>query len=251
MKPTKRSKQMKARRSHGLIAAAILSAALAGASGCSRRAQSPTGDPAPAKAAQRPVAVIDAAKAEQERVQKLPHADPAVPDEQYVQLNSGYQLATLFYALSGMPPDYEALASAASEEYRTTSDEFRKRDLIQALRPKIDEALARFKDPRSRYFTMEQSNLPIQHYDFKTTSFPVAFNIGPTAFSYFNDAPRYRLAYNNGNDFLRFPVTDEQRAKNIEAMVSKNELRADRRSFMSLCRKRTPQTIRSKGGSCE
>jgi len=165
-------------------------------------------------------------QAEKDRVGKLPHADPGVPDSQYVELNGGYQLATLFYALSGMPPDFEALASAASEEYRGAGDEFRKRDLLQALRPKMEELIATFRDPKNRYFIMEESGLPIQHYDFKTSSFPVNFNVGPTAYNFFNDAPKYHLSYNNGSDFLRFPVADEQRAKDIEAMVSKYELQS-------------------------
>jgi hypothetical protein len=163
-------------------------------------------------------------QAEEERLQKLPQADASVPDAQYVPVDSGYQLAAMFYALSGMPPDYEVLASAASQEYRTTTDQFRKRDLLQALHGKIDQDIARYKDPQNRYITMEDQGLPIQHYDFKTSSFPVNLNIGPDAYNYFNDSPQYKLAYNNGEKFLHFPVADQQRAKEIESMVTKNEL---------------------------
>lgn len=163
-------------------------------------------------------------QAEQERIQKLPHADLAAPDSQFVLLDSGYQLAAMFYALSGMPPDYDVLASAASEEYRTTTDEFRKRDLLQALHGKIDQDIVRYKDPQNRYVRMQDAGLPIQHYDFKSSSFPVNLNIGPSAYNYFNDSPRYKLAYNNGDKFLHFPVADQQRAKEIESMVTKNEL---------------------------
>jgi len=164
------------------------------------------------------------AQAEQERLDKLPHADPGVPDSKYARLDSGYQLAALFYALSAMPPDYDVLAAAASQEYRTTSDEFRKRDLLQALQVKIDQDIASYKDPQNRYITMQDAGLPIQHYDFKTSSFPVNLNIGPGAFNYFNDSPRYKLAYNNGDQFQSFPVADQERAKQIESWVTKGEL---------------------------
>lgn len=163
--------------------------------------------------------------AELNRLKDLPHGDPNVPDGQYVQLNSGYQLAGLFYALSGMPPDYEALAAAASEEYRTNGDQFRKRDLMQVLRPKMDQQIAAYKDPKHRYFTTDNpSGAVVQHYDFKTSSFPVVLGLGPQIYTYFNDAPNYKLGYNNGNDFLRFNVPDEHRAKDIETMVANHEL---------------------------
>jgi hypothetical protein len=164
------------------------------------------------------------AQAEKDRLRKLPRANRDTPESQYAHLDSGYQLAALFYALSAMPPDYDVLAAAASREYRTTTDEFRKRDLLQALRGKIDQDLARYKDPRNRYFTLDQNNAAVQHYDFKTSSFPVGYNIGPGAYTYFNDAPNYKLAYNNGGDFLRMPVADEQRAKEIESMVTRYQL---------------------------
>lgn len=164
------------------------------------------------------------AQVEQVRTQKLPHANSSTPDSQYTALDSGYQIATLFYALSGMPPDYEALASAASEEYRASRDEFRKRDLMQALRPKMDQQIAAYKDPENRYFrTDNPTGASVQHYDFKTSSFPVTLGLGPQMYTYFRDAPQYKLGYNNGNDFLRFAVADERRAKDIEAMVANGQ----------------------------
>jgi hypothetical protein len=52
----------------------------------------------------------------------LPKADPNVPDTQFVELNSGDQTGAVFYALSGLPPDYEKLATAASQGYRSTAE---------------------------------------------------------------------------------------------------------------------------------
>lgn len=166
--------------------------------------------------------IVDARTALLNRVKNLPQGDSNVPDTQYAELTSGAQLAELFYAVSGMPPDYEALSSIVSEEYRTTSDEFRKRDLLQALRPKIEEQIATYKDPKNRYFRLQAlNNNVIQHYDFKTSSFPVQLNVGPNDSIYFNDASKYRIGYINGDAFQRFTVTDEQRAKELESMVTK------------------------------
>jgi len=161
---------------------------------------------------------------ERDRLNSLAKGDPNTPDSQFVELNSGYQLATLFYSLSGMPPDYEALTAAASEEYRSTSDEFRKRDLMQAMRPKIDAQLASYKDPRNRYLRIVIANsLPLGHYDFNSRSFPLTTELDPDHYLYFNDASKYSVSYSNGSSFQKYPVSDEQRAKELEGLVTKNQ----------------------------
>lgn len=168
--------------------------------------------------------VLDAKNDENMRIAAFPHGDPNVSDAQYTDLKSGYQLAALFYSLSSMPPDYEALASADSEEYRSASDQFRKRELMQALRPKIDAQLAAFKDPHNRYFRIVVSHsVPLGHYDFNSRSFPLNAQLDPDSYTYFNDAPNFKIAYSNGRTYEKFPVADEQRAKEIEAMVTKYE----------------------------
>lgn len=154
----------------------------------------------------------------------LPQGDSSVPDSQYVELNSGYQLGTLYYSLAGMPPDYDALAEAASKEYRVASDQFRKRDLMQALRPKIDAQLAAYQQPANRYLKVEIANeLPLQHYDFGTHSFPLTVDLSSDRYLYFNDASKFSVTYTNGKDFERYPVADEQRAKEIEDLITKGK----------------------------
>jgi hypothetical protein len=152
----------------------------------------------------------------------LPKADPNVPDSQFVELDSGYHTGALLYALENLPPNYEQLAMAASQEYRSTSDAFRKRDLMQALKPQIDQQMLVYKDPRNRYFTFRFGNgLPLGHYDFKTNTFPFTQDLSSSIYRYFNDAPNYSFAFTNGIAFQRFPVADEQKAKDIEDMVTK------------------------------
>jgi hypothetical protein len=160
----------------------------------------------------------------------LPKADPNVPDAQFVELNGGYQMGALFYALSGSPPDYEKLAMAASQEYRSTADGFRKRDIVQALKPQIDQQIQAYKDTRHHYFTAKVGNgagvsdgglLSLRHYDFKTKSFPLTQDMSPNTYHYFNDAPFYSYAFTNGSGFQTFPLSDEQKAKEIEDLLTK------------------------------
>jgi hypothetical protein len=152
----------------------------------------------------------------------LPQADRNVPDSQFVELDSGYKTGALFYALSGLPPDYEKLAIAESQDYRSTSDAFRRRDLMQALKPQIDQQIQAYKDPRNRYFTARVGNgLPLGHYDFKSNSFPLTQDLSSGTYHYFNDAAYYSYAFTNGNAFQRFPLADEQKAKDVEDLVTK------------------------------
>lgn len=213
----------------GIAFLSLLSVSLL-TSGCTKAETSPAAKAAAASNSTVPAdnkKAQDPAAAQLERFKALPHGVPTVPDSQYVPLNSGYQIAALFYALSGMPPDYEALASAASEDYRGNQDAFRKRDLMLALRPRIDEQIAAYKNPQARYFSMvSATGASIQHYDFKTSSFPIVMGLGPDNAVYFNDSPKFRIGYNNGNDFLHFPVADEQRAKDLETRVAKFELQS-------------------------
>jgi hypothetical protein len=151
----------------------------------------------------------------------LPKADSNVPDSQFVELDSGYHAGALFYALAGLPPDYERLTMAASQEYRSANDAFRKRDLMQALKPQIDQQIQAYKDPRNRYFTAKLGNgLPLGHYDFKTSSFPFTQDLSSGSYHYFNDAPNYTFAFTNGSFFQRFPLSDEQKAKDVESLVT-------------------------------
>ena len=162
----------------------------------------------------------------------LPKGDPSVPDSGYVELNSNYQIGALFFALSGLPPNYGALDRLASEEYRKTSDSFRKRDLEAALKPAIDKALASSKDPAHRYFRFKpDGGLQLGHFDLGSKSFPLIskpatdvdrwFTVGGAFYS--NQDPTYRFYFTNGDDFYRFPVADEAKAKAIEDLIAKRQ----------------------------
>jgi len=162
----------------------------------------------------------------------LPKADANVPDAQFVELNSGYQIGALFYALSsGSLPDYEKLSMAVSPEYRSTADTFRKRDLMQGLKPQIDQQIQAYKDKRNRYFTAKVGGylsagnlLVLKHYDFKTNSFPLAQDMSPNTYYSFSDTPFYSYIFTNGSGFQQFPLRDEQKAREIEDLLTKNQI---------------------------
>lgn len=151
-------------------------------------------------------------------VAALPKANADTPLDQYVQLTSGNQLMFMYYGLSNMPLDYEKITQAYSQEYRSTNDAFKQKDILNALKPRIDSEVAKAKNMRY-YRTEEQANLA--SYDFNAKGFPVNNQIGDGSFGYYNDNSSYRYAFTNGESFKMLKVADEAKARQIEALTKK------------------------------
>lgn len=151
-------------------------------------------------------------------VAALPNADPNTPPDKYVQLNSGNQLMFMYYGLLNMPVDYDKIASSYSQDFRSTNDEFKKKDILNALKPRIDSEIANAKN--IRYFCVD-FDAQLGHYDFNTKGFPVNNAIGPDGFAYFYDNANYKYSFTNGNSFKLLKVVDEAKARQIENMVNK------------------------------
>ena len=146
----------------------------------------------------------------------LPQADTHVPPEQYLPISSGNQLMFLYYGLINLPVDYDKVAQAYSSEYRSTNDEFRKKDVVEALKPRIDAQIA---DSRQhRYFAVE-TPAGLGHYDFTAKGFPVNGSLGGNTYGYFMDNGAYKYSFTNGEAFKLLPVPDEALARRIEDMV--------------------------------
>ncbi|AVF38507.1 DUF4852 domain-containing protein [Pandoraea apista] len=202
-----------------LLTTAIAASAL-GLSACGDK--SPSGKPA-AEAGPAAPNLADAtspravAQAQQQAAQSaLPKGDPATPASNYVEYNSGNQLMFAYLALSDMPIDYDQIANRMSRDYAAANDEFRKRDLLAALKPKIDQAVAQAK--AQRYFRITVSN-PVQKYDFEKKSFPLDSSLWESgSYRYFYDNGEYRLSFSDGDRFRYLSVNNEEAARNIEAM---------------------------------
>ncbi|MFM2280003.1 MAG: hypothetical protein RLZZ444_2234 [Pseudomonadota bacterium] len=196
---------------------------------CSREAAPP---PQPATVAQAlsPYAMEQARqRAEQEarasveraRIAALPQPDPSTPDSAYVPIADASQLMFLYAANSGLPPDYEQLATQYSSDYRETQDSFRKRDLLAALTPKID---ARIADAKTHpYLVWTDSSPDLGHYDFNRKGFPLNTALlsdgGYGYVSSFGYGVNYQLGFDNSGSYRFIPVADEAIAKDIEKFV--------------------------------
>ncbi|WP_316157856.1 DUF4852 domain-containing protein [Cupriavidus sp. BIC8F] len=139
------------------------------------------------------------------------------PARAYHKATSGVDLAYLYFALTDIPVDYDALAADVSEEYRRTTDTFKKKEMLDALRPEIQSKIAALK---ANPFIVLQADSSLGHYDLPSQSFPVkGLPLGPGEYLHFYGA-NYRVAISNGADFRQLKVADEGRARAMEAIVT-------------------------------
>lgn len=148
----------------------------------------------------------------------LPKPDLTRPLGEYAELKDGQQVMFHYVAASKLPPDYEKLAGAYSREYRQSNDAFRKNDLLQALKPQIDQGIA--QATASPYTWIELDDADLQAYDFERKGFPVGEFIDDK-YRYFNDASEYTYTWANRSQVDFAPVADEAVARAIEAARTK------------------------------
>jgi hypothetical protein len=170
-----------------------------------------------------------ALKKELAKPSALPIADKSTSDDAYIKLDSGAQLAFLYYAVSGMPIDYERMAKVASNDYRYSSDEFKKKELLDIIKPKIDERVAYFKEHR---YVRLNTNYEFQHIDMASKKFPIKGVPSDGEKIYFNDDSSFKLGVTNGDQFNKYTPTDDNQAREIESLVSKYEGRGNAEIYL-------------------
>ena len=150
----------------------------------------------------------------------LPTPDPNTPDSSYLPINNADQLMFLYAANSGLPADYQSMAENFSEDYRNIRDTFRKRDLLTALTPKLDDKIADAK--AHPYLLWTDSSPGLDHYDFNRKGFAVnTALLSGSGFGYISNmyGRNHQIAFSNGEDFQFLPVADETTAREIESMI--------------------------------
>lgn len=147
----------------------------------------------------------------------LPQADAATPTSSYVDITSGHQLMYSYLALSGVPPDYAAVAQRISREYAGSNDAFRKQEVLDALKPQIDAKVNEAKTKRYlRYQINGQGAL--SPYAMDKAAFPAKFADAGTYY-YMYDNGDYKLAFTNGDGYSLLKM-DQEAARKIEAARS-------------------------------
>jgi hypothetical protein len=146
----------------------------------------------------------------------LPKADKNTPAESYVELNSGNQLMFAYLGLMNTPPDYKDIADQYSKDYSRSSDEFKKNDLLNALKPRIDTEIAKAKT--SRYVKLSLDR-PVEKFDFEKKAFPLNSSLwDSSSYRYFSDNSNYKLSFSNGDVFRFLKTPTEEEARKIEGL---------------------------------
>lgn len=202
-------------------AAALLVVAATALGGCGKEtppaeASTKANAAAAAPAAPDPATLAANAHAKAEAA-ALPRADAATPAAQYREIDSGNQLMFAYLALSGMPPDYPAIAQRLSREYAGTGDAFRKQELLNALKPQIDAKVKAAAGERYFKYRLNGSGM-LQAYDLDKGAFPSKLGEAGTYY-YLFDNGEYQLAFTNGEAFAQLKVPAEA-ARAIEAARS-------------------------------
>lgn len=154
----------------------------------------------------------------------LPHADTSTPLDRYQPLTDAGQQLTLYYALSSEAVDYDKVAQAESPEYRDTTDVFKRKALLDQIKPKIDAQIAAFK--KNPYVVIHWDNGRLGHYEvtgqfFPVNNFPLSRDVTSWVDSPASDHP-YTIT--NGDTFKKFAVADQTKAQQIEATLASNSL---------------------------
>jgi hypothetical protein len=209
------------------LAFILLSVCVAAAGGCSKQGSPPEARPPAGQFSGEHVpGVPDSAyqppppppKVAENR--NLPRADLSIPDGQYLPITSGSQLMFLYQAFSGLPPDIEKTAVEYSKDYAGTSDTFRRRDLLEALKPKFETLRQEAKS--HPYIRWDQDYTHIDHYDFARKGFLIKDPMLEGGEGYMADIRGYNINFTNGEAVNFIPLADESRARELEALFQKN-----------------------------
>ncbi|WP_332875676.1 hypothetical protein [Massilia sp. S19_KUP03_FR1] len=198
----------------GLLALALLA-------GCGDKSKAPDAAAATPNLNDAASPELAASKVKEQAKAALPKGDPATPASRYLDVDSGNQLMFAYLGVAGMPIDYNEVATSYSRDFAGASDEFKKNDLLKALKVKIDAGVA--QAAQQRYVKLDIAS-PVEKYDFEKKGFPLDSSVWEKgAYRYFGDNSSYKIGFNNGAGFRYLNVPDEDKARVIEAMRSKYE----------------------------
>lgn len=145
----------------------------------------------------------------------LPQPDPNKPLSAYSEVSSGQDVMFLYAATSQTPPDFEDLAQTFSPEYRQTIDAFGKNDLMQTIKPQLEQGIA--KAAAASYAWVDIGDARLESYDFERQGFTVG-EFTQDIDRYFSDAGSYTYQWVNRDQVAFAPVDDEALARKLEAM---------------------------------
>lgn len=171
-----------------------------------------------AEAAAKAKAENDAAVAEVQAAAKKAASDAKLaaalktPTTEYERLETGEQAAYLYYAVANLPTDYDVIASIVSEKYRYSSDGFKKKEILNTLKPAVDEKISAYKAKPIGYI---RANAVLGAFDFDRNGFKIGAVGDESAYYSFGS---YQLQFKNTAQVNFIAIKDEAIARELESM---------------------------------
>lgn len=203
---------------HNLSLAVLLAGAVLMNTACSKS------ETEQAEAEQKAADISDAqdsaaikAAIQEKQAKNAPVGDPSVPLEQYEQLDGGNQLLATLISMKAVPLDYEEFAAKINQKYRSESDVFKKKDMMEILKPQIDQYVLQAATKRYVY---TDHNPNLSNFDFDSMSYTMNGLPGKGAEFYFYDNSDVKISYSNADVFEKLKLNEEQ-ARTIESLRAK------------------------------
>jgi len=144
--------------------------------------------------------------------------DKSIPLSSYSVLQSGLQVALLYYGLNGAPLPAANLARDFDADYQSTTDSFKKQDLIKGIQAKYDtQQKAELAAP---YFVVKAS-ASLGHYNAETKSFPIlALGMDGNSRLDLPGASSYGVVMRGEPKFQSVLPEGEEKARALEAKIA-------------------------------
>lgn len=144
--------------------------------------------------------------------------DASVPLSSYETLQSGLQVALLYYGLGKSPLPATDLAQDFDPDYQRTTDAFKKQDMLSSVQSRFT---AQQQKLLASPYVRINASASLGHYDPKTKAFPLLdFGVnGDTRFQ-MNDSPVYGVVVRGDARFASVVPASESDARALEAKVS-------------------------------
>jgi len=147
----------------------------------------------------------------------LGQGDPNTPLSAYHPFRDGGSVVGLYYSME-TPVNYDELAEILDPHYPNIDDTFKKSDRLKALKPKIDEDIA--IAAKYKYLKLDM-RLLLNSYDMQSKSFDINVLNYVSGNNPLNSGS-YSMQFTNDDKVSKLTVTDENLAREIEALRTKD-----------------------------
>lgn len=135
---------------------------------------------------------------------------------EYKKIQSNAELIYLYYAKANEPISYEEIAKIHFSDYANQSDVFKKKEVLERVKPIIDQNIQSQKNNNYVWVDMEMS---LEHFDMKSERFNIHdYSFGDGSYFYFTDGDnKYKVLMNGNNGLLSLKPKSIDDAKEIES----------------------------------